>query len=153
MSESAIVQTMGEMLDRLKESVQTRNDAARQVVEYTNAIKALAQACSDEETRDYYLVSADELSGKPAFLEPVRSVLRLPGPQKSGLTPGEVKDWIVIGHRMDLSIYSNPIASIRTTLGRTLESGEVEQFLGAKGETRYRVVTRRIQSDRQGAAS
>ena len=142
MSESAVVQTMSEMLDRMKESVATREAAAQQAAEYANAIKALARACDDEEIRDYYLVTADELSGKPGFLEPVRSVLRLPGPQKSGLTPTEVRDWILIGRRLELPLYSNPLASIRATLRRMVDSGEVEQFVGAKGETLYRVATR-----------
>jgi hypothetical protein len=40
---------------------------------------------------------------------------------------------------MDLSAYSNAMASIHTTLRRMKESGEVEELLNEKGERAYRL--------------
>ncbi|MGD0519739.1 MAG: hypothetical protein ABSA48_00655 [Terracidiphilus sp.] len=136
MSESPITKTMDEMLGKLKDAVKTRKEAEKQITEYTSAIRALAKVIEDKEIGDSYLANLDELSGKPGFLDSVRSVLRF---RKEGATPTEIRSWIHIGKKMDLSVYSNPMSSIHTTIRRMVDSGEVEPFENAKGEKAYRL--------------
>ncbi len=137
MSGSPITKTMDEMLVKLKDAVQTRAEAEKQITEYTNAIKALAKVCEDKEVGASYLISLDEVIGKSGFLSAIRSVLRF---RKDGATPTEIRSWIHIGKTMDLSVYSNPMASIHTTLRRMVESGEVEVIQGTKeNEKLYRL--------------
>jgi hypothetical protein len=48
---------------------------------------------------------------------------------------------ITVGKKMDLSRYSNPMASIHTTLRRMVDSGEVGISENASGEKGYRLNT------------
>jgi hypothetical protein len=135
MSESPIRQTMDEMFGKLSAAILTRREADQQITEYTNALRALAKVIEDKEVGDSYLVRLDEIGGKPGFVDSIRSVL-----QRKSLTPTEIRSWINITKRMDLSAYSNPMASIHTTLRRMKESGEVEEFTNEKGEKAYRLI-------------
>lgn len=139
MGESPIIKTLDEMLAKLKEAIQIRLEAEKQISEYTNAIKALAKVVEDEEAGNAYLVALDELSGKPGFLSMVRTILRF----QSGvpITPGQVRTHIQLSKMMDLSGYSNPLASIHTTLRRMKDSGEVEEIVNDRGEKSYRMAT------------
>ena len=142
MSGSPIIQTMDEMFGKLTAAILTRAEAERQIAEYTNALKALAKVIEDKDTGDGYLVRLDELTGKPGFTDAIRTVLRISRTSKKGLTPREVRTWIQMGKKMDLSLYSNPMASIHTTLRRMEESGEIESFTNERGEKAYRHVAR-----------
>jgi hypothetical protein len=126
------------MLLKLKDAVQTRTEADKQITEYTNAIKALAKVVEDEETSASYLISLDEVIGKFGFMDAVRGALRLPFNAK-GITPTQVRAFITLGKKMDLSVYTNPMASIHTTLRRLEKAGEIESFQNAKGEKAYRL--------------
>ena len=93
--------------------------------------------CEDEDIKASYLLKLEELSGKPGFIDAVRSVLR--GIKGKPLTPMEVKTWILIGKKMDLSGYSNPMASIHTTLRRLKDRDEIEEVANDKGEKAFRL--------------
>jgi len=140
MSESPIVKTMDEMLAKLKDAVQARAEAEKQITEYTNAIKALAKVVEDEEISTRYLVSLEEVTGKPGFLDAIRSVLR----GHPGFTPPQIRWRIDLAKKMDLSAYSNPMASIHTTLRRMVDSGEVETFTDKDGNKAYRLTAAEV---------
>jgi hypothetical protein len=138
MEESPITKTMSEMLTKLRKAVELQRETQQQIAEYTNAIRALAQVCEDEDVRTGYLLSLEELSGKPGFLDAIRWVVKTHS-QKKPLTPKEIRSWIILGKKMDLSGYSNAMASIHTTLRRMKDSGEIEELLNEKGEKAYRL--------------
>ncbi|MGA3162514.1 MAG: hypothetical protein ABSC77_15015 [Terracidiphilus sp.] len=140
MTESPIRQTMDEMFGKLSAAILTRTEAEQQITEYTNALRALAKVIEDKEVGDSYLVRLDELSGKPGFADAVRSALRYRG--EKGVTPTGIRTYIVHLKKMDLSVYSNPMASIHTTLRRMKESGEVEEFINDQKEKAYRLVVK-----------
>ncbi len=136
MSLSPIKLTIAGFIDKLSEAIKTRDDAEKRIGEYAVAIRALARVMEDKETADACLATLEKLSGKPGFAGTIRSVLR--GNLK-GLTPTEIKGWIQFRKSMDLSVYSNPMASIHTTLRRMVDSGEVEPIQNPEGEKAYRV--------------
>jgi hypothetical protein len=137
MAESPIILTMDGMLEKLREAVKTRAEADKQITEYTNALRALAKVIEDREAGDSYLATLEELSGKPGFTDTIRFVLRL---TKKPQTPTQIRALIHIGKKMDLSAYSNPMASIHTTLRRMKESGEIEESVNEKGEKAYLLI-------------
>jgi len=139
MAQSPIIKTMDEMLAKLAEATGTYREAEKSIAEYTNAVRALAQVCEDEDVKATYLLKLEELTGKPGFMEAIRSVLRGRTNSKA-LTPLEIKTWIVLSKKMDLSGYSNPMASIHTTLRRLKESGEIFEVTNEKGERAYRLI-------------
>jgi hypothetical protein len=143
MAQSPIVKTLDDLLAQLKEATKTFREAEESVTGLTAAIRALAQVCEDEEIRTNYLNALEELSGKPGFLDAVRSVLKGPG-QRKALTAAEIKEFIVLGGRMSLSGYSNPMASIHTTLRRMKDKSlpEIEEVLNDKNEKAYRLIPR-----------
>lgn len=132
-----VLAVMDDFMAKLKGAIETRTEAEKQIAVFTNAIRGLAKACEDKEVGDSYLAALDELSGKPGFVDSIRSVLRFKG---EGLTPTEIRSWISLRKSMDLSVYSNPMASIHTTIRRMVDSGEVESFQNTKGEKAYRLV-------------
>jgi len=141
MAQSPIVKTLDDLLAQLREATKTFREAEESVTGLTAAIRALAQVCEDEEIKTTYLNALEELSGKPGFLDAVRSVLKGPG-QRKALTAAEIKEFIVLGGRMSLSGYSNPMASIHTTLRRLKDKREVEEQVNDKGEKVYRLIPR-----------
>jgi hypothetical protein len=128
---------MDGFMAKLRSAIEARTEAEQQIIVFTNAVRGLAKACEDKEIGDSYLVALDELSGKPGFVDAVRSALRW---HKEGSTPTGIKTFIVTLKKMDLSVYSNPMASIHTTLRRMKESGEVEEFINGQGEKAYRLI-------------
>jgi hypothetical protein len=132
--------TVNDLFRKLEEALKLRQEADIQITTSTAAIRALANTCEDEDVKGEYLVRLEEISGKPGFKEVVLSVLRgHPG----GLTPMGIRSWIGIAKKMDLSGYSNPLASIHTTL-RRMEGSEVEQFVNKDGEKAWRIKRRGI---------
>jgi hypothetical protein len=127
---------MDEMFLKLAEAQLAKVEAEQQITEYTNALRALAKVIEDKAIGDSYLARLDELGGKPGFVETVRSILRL---AVKPLAPPEIKTLIQLGKKMDLTAYSNPLASIHTTLRRMKDSGEVEESVNDKGEKKYRL--------------
>ncbi len=121
---------------KLKDAIQQRNELQSRIEQYTTAIKALARTCEDEDVRSSYLSALDELSGKPGFVSAIRTLLRA---HRDGLTPAVIKISIQQAKLMDLTNYSNPAASIHTTLRRMVDSGEVEPCTNLTGEKAYRL--------------
>lgn len=128
---------MDEMFEKLAAARLQKIEAEEQISGFTAALKAMAKMLEDKEAGDEYLVRLDELSGKPSFLESIRLVLRL---RPEGLTPTEIRSMIQLGGKMDLSGYSNPLASIHTTLRRMKKAGEVTEFQTEKDERAFRLV-------------
>jgi len=120
----------------LKESIQIVREKEKHIAGLTAAIKSLAAVCEDEDVKAEYLTALDELSGKPGFVSAIRTLLRA---HSDGLTPGVIKIAIQQAKLMDLTNYSNPAASIHTTLRRMIESEEVEIVTSATGEKVYRL--------------
>lgn len=128
-------QTVNELFRKLEVALHQRQQAEIQITANAAAIKALANTCEDEDLKADYLLRLEEMSGKPGFKEVVLSILKA---HPKGLTPTEVRSWIRIGKKMDLLAYSNPLASIHTTL-RRMDGKEVEEFTNEKGEKAYRL--------------
>lgn len=139
MAESLITQTTDEVVAALRKVIKTRDDAQKQVEQYIDVIRAMLKIVEDEEKKAEYLNVLDEIVGKTGFLENIRLVLRL---SPEGLTPIEIKSMLALGNKMDLSAYSNALASIHTTIRRMVDSGEVESFTNDKGEKAYRIKAR-----------
>jgi len=136
MVKSPITRTMDEMPGKLAGATLVYKESAKAISEYTNAIRALAQVCEDEEIREEYLTKLDEVNGKQGFADAVRSVMKL----GNDYTPVQIKALITLFKKMDFSGYSNPMASIHTTLRRMKQSGEVEETRNEKGEKAYRLI-------------
>ncbi|HSZ62029.1 MAG TPA: hypothetical protein VK828_09530 [Terriglobales bacterium] len=132
---------MDDMLAKLKDATRMYRDSEKAVTEYTNAIRALAQVCEDEDIKTNYLLALEEISGKPGFADAVRSSLRVTR-DRGAQTTTQIKGTIILMKKMDLSVYSNPMASIHTTLRRMKEKGEVEEIVNDKGEKTYRLVVK-----------
>jgi len=139
MAESPIIKTLNNLVGQLKESTEALREAEKSVSGLTAAIRALAQVCEDEEVKTAYLLALEEISGKPGFADAVRYALRVTGKLQ---TPSQIKGTIVLMKRMDLSVYSNPMASIHTTLRRMKEKGEIEEATNESGEKAYRIITK-----------
>lgn len=129
-------QTMNELFRKLEVAAKQRLEADIQITSNSAAIRALAATCEDEGEKTGYLLLLDEICGKPGFKDVVLSVLKA---HPKGLTPKEVRSWILLGKKMDLSTYSNPLASIHTTL-RRMDGKEVEEFTNNKGEKAWRLI-------------
>ncbi len=136
MAKSPIITTLDTLMADLKESIQIVQEKEKHIVGLTAAIKSLAGVCEDEDVKAEYLAALDELSGKPGFVSAIRTLLRA---HPDGLTPGVIRIAIQQAKLMDLTNYSNPAASIHTTLRRMVESKEVESFVNEIGEKAYRV--------------
>jgi hypothetical protein len=141
MSGSPMKRAMDEMFEKLAAARLQKIEAEEQISGYTAALKAMAKMLEDKEAGDSYLVRLDELSGKPGFTDAVRYALRFCG--ERGATPTGIKSYIVSLKKMDLSVYSNPMASIHTTIRRMKESGDVEEFINDRGEKAYRLVAKK----------
>jgi hypothetical protein len=135
-------QTVNELFRKLEEALKQRQEAEIQITANTAAIRALANTCEDEDVKGDYLLRLEEMGGKQGFKEVVLSILKA---HPKGLTPTEIRSWIALGNRMNLSGYSNPLASIHTTL-RRMEGGEVEQFITTNGDKAWRIKPRAVSS-------
>jgi len=136
------------MVNRLRDAVQHRNEAQVEIAECTNAIKALAQVCGEEEAAEY-LAAVDELGGKPGFKNIILTMLRA---HRQGLTPAVIRSGITQTKVMDLSTYTNPLASIYTTLRRLEDAGEVESVRNDDGTRIYRLKVVTLEEVKREAA-
>jgi hypothetical protein len=139
MSNIHAIQTMVEMMEKLKIAVKKRDEAIRQVSDLSTVIKALAPFCGDEELKAEYVALLEEFSGKPSFMDAIRTTLR---DHPKGLVPIGIKVWIQVTKKMDLSVYSNPMASIHTTLRRMKDNGEITDAINEKGEKVYLLISK-----------
>ena len=130
---------MDEMLAKLADAIRIYRESEKAVREYSDAIRALAQVCEDEEIKANYLLALEDVTGKPGFMDAVRAALK---GSSTVLTAAQVKGGILLMKKMDLSSYSNAMASIHTTLRRLEKKGEVVETINDKGEKAYRLVPR-----------
>jgi hypothetical protein len=137
MAQSPIIKTLDTLMADLKQATQTLRETEKHAAGLIAAIKSLAGVCEDEEIKTSYLLALEEISGKPGFADAIRSVLREHAHGRNPLTPTDIKTWIGVGKKMDLSGYSNVMASIHTTLRRLKDSGEVVEVPNEKGERAY----------------
>ncbi|HEY5177423.1 MAG TPA: hypothetical protein VII95_17835, partial [Terriglobales bacterium] len=91
---------MNELFQKLEAAAKRRVEADIQITSNSAAIRALAGTCEDEEKKTGYLVQLDEICGKPGFKDVVFSTLKA---HPKGLTPKEIRWWILMGKKMDLS--------------------------------------------------
>ena len=141
MNDPQMIRTLGGMLDKLKGMVQQRNELQAQITDYSDAIRGLARIIEDEDIKASYLLAVDELSGKPSFMGAIRTALRTG--RGEAFTAGKIQAAIKVLKIMNLSAYSNPLASIHTTLRRMVESEEVEACINKKGEKAYRLTAKK----------
>lgn len=135
MKETPFQKTMSGLFWKLEEALRERDAAQMQITIQSAAIRGLAGTCENEEEKADYLGRLEEMSGKSGFKDVILSVLRS---HRAGLTPTKIKSWIVMGKKMSLSGYSNPMASIHTTL-RRMDGKEVEEFVNDQGEKAWRL--------------
>ena len=135
MAKSPIITTLDTLIADLKDSMQIVKEKEKHIAGLTAAIRSLVGVCEDEDVKAEYLAALDELSDKPGFVSAIRTLLRA---HPQGLTPGVIKIGIQQAKLMDLTNYSNPAASIHTTLRRMADSGEVESFINEAGEKAYK---------------
>ena len=135
MTDTPFDRTVSDLFTRLENAVRQRNAAETEIVLVANAIRGLAWACEDSAKKNALLDRVQELSGRVGFVDLIRSAL---GVHRAGLTPVEVREYIAKSGAMNLSSYTNPMASIHTSLRRLKESGELEEFEGRDGGKRYR---------------
>lgn len=135
-AKSPMITTLDKLMADLKESVQLVREKEKHITGLTAAIRSLAGVCEDEDVKAEYLTALDELNGKPGFLSAIRAVLSA---HVDGLTAGVIRIAIQQSKIMDLTGYSNPAASIHTTLRRMVESEEVELCTNLSGEKAYRL--------------
>jgi hypothetical protein len=126
---------MLDLFGKLEAALKQRQEADIQITTNTAAIRGLANACEDEDYKGECLVRLDELTGKPGFKSVILTMLTK---HADGLTPNAIAGGIRVLKLMDLSNYSNPSASIHTTL-RRMEGKEVEKFVDKNGEKAYRL--------------
>jgi hypothetical protein len=136
MPQPPILKAIDDMMAKLTDAIRINRESEKAVREYTDAIRALAQVCEDEETKTNILLALEDISGKPGFMDAIRSILR--ERSRLPLTATDIKSWIVMGNKLELSSYSNPMASIHTTLRRLKEKNEIEEVTNDKGERAYR---------------
>jgi len=129
-------QTMSELFLRLTKALEQKNTAQIEIDRVSEAIRSLAYAYEDPRQTTAFMEMLAEAGTRVGFASAIRSVLAL---HKKGLTAKQVRDAIQDGEIMDLSGYSNPLASIHTTLRRLVEQGEAAPFEGGSGETSYRL--------------
>jgi hypothetical protein len=127
--------TMIGLFGKLESALKMRQEAEIQITANSAAIRALANACEDEEFKGVYLLRLEELTGKPGFKSVILTMLKK---HPEGMTPRTIAGGIRLLKLMDLSGYSNPLASIHTTLRRMKEAGEVDEIL-IEGEKAYRI--------------
>jgi len=128
-------QTIDEVSAKLRAAINARSGADKQVGEWSEALRALLNVVEDDKYKADYLRLLDEATGKAGFREMIRIVLAL---RPNGLTAPQIKTMIQETGRMDLSNYSNPLASIHTTLRRMVESGDIVSTV-VNGERTFRL--------------
>jgi hypothetical protein len=131
-------ETVDGLFRKLEDALKQRQEAEITITANTAAIRALANTCEDEDVKGDYLLRLEEMGGKQGFKEVVLSMLRA---NPAGLTPTEIRTRIVLMKKMNLSAYSNPLASIHTTL-RRMEGSEVEAFVNSDAEKAWRIKPR-----------
>jgi len=136
MPQPPIAGMMDVFLLKLTEDTKLYKKHLKSAENHANAIRALAQLCENQEVREEYLTRLEEAAGKQGFVDAIRSILGDGKPR----SPIQIKNVIVALKKMDLTGYSNPMASIHTTLRRMKKSGEAQEVANLKGEKTYQII-------------
>ncbi len=140
MAQSPIITTLDTLMADLKETTNIVREKEKHATGLTAAIKSLIGVCEDEEVKTNYLLALEEITGRSGFMDAARAVLR--ERTSAALTPSEIRGFIVSEKIMDLSGYSNALASIHTTLHRLEKKKEVQETTNRFGEKAYRWIPR-----------
>lgn len=126
---------MAQLKRDLAQAVKERDIADRKIERLTAAIGGLAGACEDPEEQTRHLEDLNDVVGRVGFRD---AILRVLG-NHSNMSAVEIKDAISVSGWINFADYSNPMASIHTTLRRLKESGKVEVVESADGEKGFRL--------------
>jgi hypothetical protein len=126
-TQSPFEETISKFRAELAELVKRRNEITMRMSQLKTAITGMALACEDEKKRDAYLEDIRRLTSEMGFVEAVRASLAV---NSTGLSATEIRDFVLKQGWMDFSAYTNPLASIHTTLRRMKESGGIEEVNG-----------------------
>src|SRR5271165_78451 len=131
---TAFEQAMADFRAKLVDLVQRRNEVETRISQVSYAMEAMARTCEDPARQAAYIDDVRSLTARLGFQSAIRSALAFSG----GMTAGHIRDYIGQPGWMDLSAYSNPLASIYTTLRRMKEGDEIEEF-DQRGEKAFRL--------------
>jgi hypothetical protein len=131
-------QAMAAFRDELLILVQRRNHIETRIAQVSDAMEAMARTCEDPTQKAAYIDDVRNLTAKIGFQSAIRSALALRGP----MTASEIREFIGQPGWMDLSAYSNPLASIYTTLRRMKENDEIQET--KKGEEKAYRLSRQL---------
>jgi hypothetical protein len=118
MTKTPFRQTLQALFDEFLDLRKRRDEIDARMAQVSEAIEALAKVCEDTDERQKLLDTIHTLNSRVGFTEAVRLALAMRHPSQPGMTPVEIRDFIQNSETMHLSGYSNPLASIHTTLRR-----------------------------------
>lgn len=96
------------------------------IVRMASAVRSLANLVEDDLERVRHLRALDDVLGKlrkPGLSQMIMNVLYA---MPNGLTPAEIMNTLVNSGSLEPKEYTNPAASIHTTLRRLVEAGKLE---------------------------
>lgn len=125
----------------LVELINKRNALAIRITQISHAMEAMARTCEDVLKKAEYLDDIRNLTAQVGFQEAIRITLAF---NRNGMTAPEIRRYIWEKQLMDLVNYSNPLASIHTTLRRMKENSEVEEIDKA-GDKAYRLMPKQTE--------
>jgi hypothetical protein len=144
MTKTPFRQTLQALFDEFLELRKQRDEIDTRMAQVSTAIEGLAGVCEDTDERQKLLDTVRTLNSRVGFAEAVRLALAMRHSDQPGMTPVEIRDMIQNSETMDLSGYSNPLASIHTTLRRMKDSGEIEEEDGQFRLKQQPFATRRL---------
>ena len=118
----------------LRQLIDQRDEINQRIMKVQTAIVANANMLDDPEEISAQLTEMSEIVTPTGFTDAVRRVLQAAGSQ--GLTPVEVRA-ALIESGVDLSVYSNPLSVIHTTLKRLVNRVEAKAVIEDRNETVY----------------
>jgi len=130
---------MVDFKSELVELVKKRNEIEGRINQVSHAMEAMARTLEDKQQQAAYIDDIRATMARIGFQDAIRAVLAFP---RAAMTAMQIRDTIQTNRLMDLSVYSNPLASIYTTLRRMKNNEEVEE-VEKGGEKAYRMKQRK----------
>ena len=125
-TENSLKETLVQNEHELASLVRKRTDIDNRINKLILSVRALTNLLDDDIERIQHARALEdfiERLQKPGLSQTITEILfRFP----NGLNPIQIRNVLVSSGTMDLREYSNPSASIHTTLRRLVESGKVE---------------------------
>lgn len=117
------IKAVGELRTELRELIKQRDHIERRMSDVNLALRSVARMIPDEKQREAIVAELEHSRRKPAGLTEV--ILTFLGNSPHHVhTANDVREWLD-REGFDLSDYSQPLATISTTLRRLEESGRV----------------------------